>query len=294
MTTSKSYYSLNGQPIADSLPLNILDDRGLSYGHGLFETILMHQSTLPLFDRHLSRLNRGANALNIPIKSDLIYNYVQLFLDQLKGQSIVQGVVKVIITAGTGGRGYKSPDTIEPRVVCSHSKLPKDIADYRNQAINVRFCEHKLPINHPLAGIKHLNRLDQILARNEWTCDNYHEGLMFSQSGHLIEAVSGNIFVKLADRWLTPCVDQAGVAGVMRSLMLEEIFPACNIPVSVSAITMSELAESESLLLCNSIKGIAKVGSIDNHDNQLFKSLPTDQQTLMLRRKLIELYPQYQ
>ncbi|MDG1693337.1 MAG: aminodeoxychorismate lyase [Porticoccaceae bacterium] len=294
MTTSKSYYSLNGQPIADSLPLNLLDDRGLSYGHGLFESILMHQSTLPLVNRHLDRLNRGANAVGIPIKSDLIYNYVQLFLEQLKGESISQGVVKVIVTAGVGGRGYKSPDTIEARVVCSYSNLPKGIEDYRNQAINVRFCKHRLPINQPLAGIKHLNRLDQILARNEWTCDNYHEGLMFSESGHLIEAVSGNIFVKLADCWLTPCVDQAGVSGVMRSLMLEEIFPACGIPLYVKPISMCELAESQSLLLCNSIKGLAEVGSVDNHDNQLFKSLPIDEQTLMLRRKLIELYPQYQ
>lgn len=294
MTISKSYYSLNGQPIADSLPLTLLDDRGLSYGHGLFETILMHQSSLPLVDRHLSRLNRGASALGIPIKSDPIYNHVQLFLDQLKGESISQGVVKVIVTAGVGGRGYKSPDTIEPSVVCNYSNLPKDIADYRNQAMNVRFCEHRLPINQPLAGIKHLNRLDQILARNEWTCDNYHEGLLFSESGHLIEAVAGNLFVKMADGWITPCVDQAGVAGVMRSLMLEEIFPACNISVCVSTITMSELAESEALLVGNSIKGLAEVGSIDSQDNQLFKSLPTDKQSLMLKRKLIELYPQYQ
>jgi len=295
MVNSNSLFSLNGQPVADNLPLSLLSDRGLAYGHGLFESILLNQSQLRLVDRHLSRFADGANALDIPIESTVILQYVNSFVDQLKAESVSEGVVKVMVTAGIGGRGYKSPKTVEPTVICSYSNLPEDISYYRTQPLSVRFCQHRLSANQPLAGIKHLNRLDQIVARNEWRCENYDEGLMFNQSNCLVEAISANVFIKNnSGQWITPCLKEVGVAGVMRSVMIEEIFPACEIPVSISQISRDELIQSQVLLTCNSIRGLASVGSMYNHQNQWVKSLPIDQQTLMLRKKLIELYPQYQ
>lgn len=295
MTNLSSFFSLNGQPIADSAPLSLLSDRGLAYGHGLFETILLHDSKLPLIKRHLARLEKGASLLNIPVKFELVSEYLNLFLDQLEARSISQGVVKVIVTAGQGGRGYQSPEMIKPCIICSYSSLPKEIKEFRNKPINVRCCKHRLPDSQTLAGIKHLNRLDQVLARNEWSDHHYQEGLMFTESDHLIEAVSANVFVKTAaGDWVTPSLEQVGIVGVMRSLMIEEIFPACDIQIAVSRITVDELSECQSLLLCNSIKGLATVKSIHNQRNQSLNSLPIDQQTLTLSNKLIEMYPQYQ
>ena len=125
---------------------------------------------------------------------------------------------------------------------------------------------------------------------------SYSEGIdVYTDSDHLIEAVSANVFVKSkSGGWITPSLDLAGIAGVMRSLMIEEIFPACDISVAVSQITMEELSECQSLLLCNSIKGLATVQSIHNKQSQKLNSLPIDQQTLMLSNKLVEMYPQYQ
>ena len=295
MTNTPSFFSLNGQLITDNVPLTLLGDRGLAYGHGLFESILLQESTLPLIKRHLSRLSKGSSKLNIPVNIELVGNYLSQFLGQLNTRSISQGVVKVIVTAGQGGRGYQSPEIIEPFIICSYSSLPKGTKEFRNMPINVRCCEHRLPKNQSLAGIKHLNRLDQILARSEWSDDSYSEGLMFTESDHLIEAVSANVFFKTtAGNWLTPSLDQVGIAGVMRSLMIEEVFPACDIPIEFSTITMDVLNQCQSLLLCNSIKGLAKVRSIYDSQNQLLNALPTDQQTLMLSDKLIEMYPQYQ
>jgi 4-amino-4-deoxychorismate lyase len=295
MTNTSSVFSLNGQLITDNVPLTLLSDRGLAYGHGLFESILLQDSTLHLIKRHLSRLANDSTKLNIPIDIELVSEYLNLFLNQLKARSISQGVVKVIVTAGHAGRGYQSPEIIEPCIICSFSSMPKGTEEFRNMPINVRCCEHRLAKNTHLAGIKHLNRLDQILARSEWSDACYTEGLMFTESDHLIEGVSANVFIKtMAGNWLTPSLDQVGIAGVMRSLMIEEIFPACDIPVEVSTITMDELTQCQSLLMCNSIKGLAKVKTIYDSQNQLLNSLPTDQQILMLNNKLIEMYPQYQ
>lgn len=294
MTNPQSYFSLNGQPLTHSLSLGLLNDRGLAYGHGIFETILLDDSKLSLIKRHLVRLEKGAGRLNIPVDLELIDQYLNLFVDQLKAQSITQGVVKVMVTAGQGGRGYQSPPLVEPCIICSYSKLPNGIEDYRNKPINVRCCVHRLPENQALAGIKHLNRLDQILARNEWSDASYTEGLMFTESDDLIEAVSANVFVKTAlGDWVTPCLEQVGVDGVMRALLIEEIFPACDISVAVSQITMAELPDCQSLLVCNSVKGVATVKSIHDQENQWINSLPMDKQTLMLCDKLIEMYPQY-
>jgi 4-amino-4-deoxychorismate lyase len=294
MTNPPSFFSLNGQAITDSVPSRLLGDRGLAYGHGVFESILLHDSKLALIKRHLARLEKGASLLNIPVEFELVIEYLNLFLDQLKARSITQGVVKVIVTAGQGGRGYQSPEMIEPCIICSYFGLPKGTKEFRNIPINVLCCEYRLPINQSLAGIKHLNRLDQVLARSEWSDNSYAEGLMFTESDHLIEAVSANVFVKTAaGDWVTPSLEQVGINGVMRSLMIEEIFPACDIPVGVSTITMDELTLCQSLMVCNSIKGLATVNTIYGPQNQCLNSLPTDQQTFMLCNTLFNMYPQY-
>lgn len=294
MVISNSYFSLNGQPVTD-LPVNFLNDRGLAYGHGVFESILIYNSEAPLINRHLLRLADGAKALNISIESRVVLQYVNSFIKYLRDESVTDGVVKVIVTAGQGGRGYQSPSVIEPTVICSYFNLPKDISYYRNQPLSVRFCQFRLPDNQPLSGIKHLNRLDQVVARSEWSCENFHEGLMFDQSNCLVEAISANVFVKNnSGQWVTPNLKHVGVLGVMRSVLIEEIFPACDITISIGQISRDQLIQSQALLICNSIRGLASVGSMFDHQNQLVKSLPKDQQTLKLTKKLIELYPQYQ
>ena len=291
---SNSSFSLNGQLITD-LPANFLNDRGLAYGQGVFETILIHEHKIPLISRHLLRLVDGAIALNISIESNIILQYVNSFIEHLRAKSVTDGVLKVIVTSGQGGRGYQSPNIINPAVICSYSNLPEDISYYRTQQISVRFCQHRLADNQPLAGIKHLNRLDQVVARSEWSCENFHEGLMFDQSNCLVEAISANVFVKNnSGHWVTPNLKQVGVLGVMRSVLIEEIFPACDITISIDQISREQLIQSQALLICNSIRGLASVGSMFDHQNQLVKSLPKDQQTLKLTKKLIELYPQYQ
>ena len=294
MLNSKSYFSLNGQPLADNVPLSFLNDRGLAYGHGLFETMLLSSSTLPLIDRHLARLSKGADTLSIPLDSSLVKQCIDRFIDQLNTASVTEGVLKVIVTAGEGGRGYQLPTVIQPSIICSYSQVPAGLSVYRSQPLSVKYCQHRLSDNQPLAGIKHLNRLDQIIARAEWSSEDYDEGLMFSPLGLLVEAISANVFVKNKDGdWLTPCLKQAGVAGVMRSVMIEEVFPACNIPITIGHISHEELPQCQSVLLSNSVKGLASVGSLFDEQNQSVNSLPIDQQTLMLCQKLTEFYPQY-
>jgi branched-subunit amino acid aminotransferase/4-amino-4-deoxychorismate lyase len=118
---------------------------------------------------------------------------------------------------------------------------------------------------------------------------------MFTEADDVIEATSANIFVKTKDgQWLTPDLDQSGVSGVMRGLLIEEVFPACDIRVSIKPINRDRLLDAQQILLCNSIRGILRVNSVYGSEAQLLMTLPLDQQSLMLSETLIELYPQYQ
>ena len=290
---SQAYCSFNGELITENnQAVDLFVDRGLAYGHGLFETVLLQNTQLPLLERHLLRLNRDAKTLGISIDLSLLDSYLNHFLDHLKSHDLNNGVIKIIVTAGIGGRGYQSPQPIKPSIIFSYSSMPPHMNVNRSNGIATRYCHHRLPNQPALAGIKHLNRLDQVLARQEWDCANYQDGLMFNETNQLIEAISANVFLQNATGdWLTPCLTSAGVSGVMRSLLLEEIFPACQIDIQIRAIEINELIGCQQLFLCNSVRGLMVVSEIYGFQNELLRSLSAEGQTLMLIEKLTEMYP---
>jgi 4-amino-4-deoxychorismate lyase len=160
MTTSKILFNINGQlqSVGDQA-INLVDDRGLAYGHGLFETTILTHSTIPLLDRHLSRLIQDSQLMGISVGNDDINHYLKVFLETLSAQAFNSGIVKIILTAGSGGRGYAMPAKIVPTLIYSYTPMPDDIAHQRAQGINITLCRHLLGTGSTLAGVKHLNRL---------------------------------------------------------------------------------------------------------------------------------------
>ena len=289
------YCSIDGNTLTSGHSIDaLINDRGLAYGHGLFETILLSNGNLPLLSKHIERICRDAPKVGISVESEHIRNCLEQFIDHLSVNSVYSGVVKIVLTAGTGGRGYATPEKIKPSVICTFSDLPRDLFQQRQRGIAVRCCHYKLPINPALAGIKHLNRLDQIIARAEWRNPDYSEGLIFSTEDILVEAISANVFLKqMSGHWLTPNISVAGVSGVMRSLLLEEVFSDCGIEVKVSNITKEQLSACEELFVCNSIRGIVPVTAIYSSNEDLIKSLPIGKDTQMLQTILNTEYIEY-
>ena len=291
----REYCTLNGDLIKpQGRQGDFTKDRGLAYGHGLFETILYRKSELPLKGRHLERICRDAKVLGIPIEAQQLDIYLNQLKHTLKGDAITEGVIKLIVTAGAGGRGYGPPAQVEPLVICSYSPWPEDLPKQWLEGISVRCCNHRLSHNRVLAGVKHLNRLDQVLARSEWTCTTYDEGLMICSQGKLIEAISANVFINIDGSWFTPALTDAGVSGVMRSLLLKQVFADSKLHAKVASIDIKELNKCQEMFICNSIRGIIPVTQIYSADGVLIKSLPRGEQTLMLRKRLVSNYPHYQ
>ena len=274
--------SINGQVISS----DSLAERGLAYGHGLFETMRLDLGQLPLRGWHLERLLRDAAVLHIPVQASAVEQYINDFQQHLGQQNIDNGVVKLIVTAGIGGRGYKNPTTISPRIICIYSELPQ----FDPQAVRLWHCDYRLPSNPVLAGMKHLNRLDQVMARNEWTDDSYADGLMFDQSNHLIETTSANIFLHSPDQgWITPDLHSAGVSGVMRTVLLAEIFPQLGIAVSKVDISAAHMHDCDHMFTCNSVRGITPVLGFNQDHNVV--TLTISDQVKMLQSALADNYP---
>ncbi len=228
-------------------------DRGLAYGDGLFETIAVIKGSPSLWQGHMARLSAGCDRLGLPLpETGLLLAEIR----QLAG--LGTGVAKLILTRGIGRRGYGVPQPLAPtRIVQFHidESLPPP-ADA--PAIRAILCKTPLGLNPSLAGLKHLNRLEQVMARREWDDPAIAEGIMSDCGGSVIEGVSSNLFLMRSGRLLTPALDRCGVAGVMRACVIEAA-AGLGIHLEETAISKKDLFAADGVFLTNALWGIRRV-----------------------------------
>ncbi|MGD8526019.1 MAG: aminodeoxychorismate lyase [Thioalkalispiraceae bacterium] len=247
---------INGEQLAD---ISVMD-RGFQYGHGLFETMRVEKGVIPLLAQHLQRAKKDCERLAIPSPdlSQLEEDIKKLIIDTEKA------VLKMIITRGIGGRGYALTQITDPQVVFILSPFPDYPDNYWVQGIEARICNLRLSQQPLLAGIKHLNRLEQVLARNEWNDSHITEGIMFDQNDDLIEATMSNIFIVKAGKVMTPELDRCGVEGVMRNTVLK-LLKDKNINMEITRINQEQLFSANEIFLTNSLIGIWPVKKIGDN-----------------------------
>ncbi|SQF97598.1 4-amino-4-deoxychorismate lyase [Paucimonas lemoignei] len=237
---------IDGQP-ASALSVR---DRGLAYGDGLFETIAVKAGRPLLLDRHVQRLLGGCERLAIPIDPTLIHHELLAFAAQLG-----EGVLKLILTRGDGQRGYAPSSDAEPRRILQGSPAPAYPSSHAEHGIRLFPCATRLAEQPLLAGLKHLNRLEQVLARSEWQDATHAEGLMRDISGRIIEGVYSNLFLIKDQTLLTADLSRCGVAGVMRAELLEQA-SQLGIASSIRDLHSIDLQHADEVFVCNSVYGI--------------------------------------
>ena len=236
-------------------------DRGLQYGDGLFETLRIHAGLPLLWEAHLARLTQGCERLGIPTPE----------AERLREEAerlcagVADGVLKIIVTRGSGGRGYRPPGRPRPTRLLAVYPYPDYPADNRSRGVEVRLCETRLGLNPALAGLKHLNRLEQVLGRAEWNDTTIAEGLMRDIEGNIIEGTMSNVFVVQAGRLRTPGLSRCGVAGVMRARVLAEA-ATLGIPSEECRLGVADLETADELFLTNSVIGIWPVRRFAGRD----------------------------
>lgn len=237
-------------------------DRGFQYGDGLFETMAVAGGKPLFLARHIERLARGCSRLAIPMpdRETLVLEARQL------ASSADAAVLKLIVTRGSGGRGYRQPEAIQPTRLFSLHPFPSYPPQFQTDGIAARFCRQRLAINPALAGIKHLNRLEQVLARAEWQ-EEVQEGLMLDYQGHVVEGTMSNLFFCKDGVLFSPPLGQCGIAGIVREIVIE-FAVRLGIEYQEKPIFESGLLEADEIFVTNSVIGIWPVRRLEQ---QCFK-----------------------
>lgn len=234
-------------------------DRGLLYGDGVFETIAVREGEQHFWARHMQRLAAGCHRLGLPVPDGSLLRDEAAAL--LTGHD--QCILKIIVTRGTGGRGYQTPGNAQPTRILQRHPWPALPQACATNGVRVRLCSTRLGSNPLLAGIKHLNRLEQVLARQEWDDPDIHEGLLCDTEDCVIEGTMSNLFVVKGSALVTPDLTRCGVAGIMRTVVMEQA-ASLALEVSVKPLPLAAVQQADEVFLTNSLIGIWPVIGLDN------------------------------
>lgn len=248
---------IDGRPVS-TLPL---PDRGLEFGDGVFETLPLIGGHIPWLGHHLQRLREGLARLGFPPSAaDQAHAHIRNALTACPGS----GVMRLTVTRGGGPRGYTPP--IEPQTRYLLQAWAGDsVGQPRLPPANVQLCSIVLPWQPALAGIKHLNRLEQVLAARERQRAGMDEMLMTDQAGSAVSVISGNLFLVRGRALLTPTLAQCGILGTRRRLLLEDLGPALGLECREATLAESEIDTADEVFYCNSLRGYQPVGRYREH-----------------------------
>jgi 4-amino-4-deoxychorismate lyase len=255
-------------------------DRGLHYGDGLFETLRVRRHGIRLLDYHLERLYEGCRRLKLEGPAE---DLLRRELERIAGRR-AQGVLKLIVTRGSGHRGYR-PSGHERciRIATLHPLIRANLAATVHP-VRVRLCATPVSVNPALAGLKTLNRLDSVLARSEWRSPRVWEGLMRDVDQNIVCGTMSNVFLRRGSSLLTPRLDRCGVAGVMRRWIMEQA-GSLGLGALEGRVRWADLRRADEVFLCNAVLGPVSVGEI--HDRQE-RIRPQEQSTASELRARLE------
>ncbi len=257
--TSSQQFLINGRSEATLSPI----DRGFTYGDGVFRTLRVHQGIPDRWALHYSKLVEDCNVLGIvcPGAELLLTDIECLFMAR------EEAVAKIIITRGEGARGYAMPSLAQPTRVVIKTPFPDYPQANFNAGVQLHLCRLRLPYQPVLAGIKHLNRLENVMARMEWTDSTIADGLLLDEYEHAIECTMSNVFARFDKTLATPKLDKCGVAGVTRQRILEAASTLGYRP-EVRSMPLAELMQADELITCNSLYGAWQVRAFNGRQWQ--------------------------
>jgi 4-amino-4-deoxychorismate lyase len=234
-------------------------ERGLHYGDGLFETIACIGGQPRFLPRHLRRLAWGCHRLGLTLSDPASLS--REVCEVAAGTA--RAIVKVLVTRGSAlARGYAPTGAETPTCITLRYAWPAEDPALSGEGVRVRIATLRLGENPALAGLKHCNRLEQVLARREWADPEISESLMFSSGGALISGTMSNVFLVHDSTLLTPRLDRCGVAGIMREVVLEAA-AAAKMPAAECVLDERDLARAQELFLTSALTGIRPVRELD-------------------------------
>ena len=255
--SSSPQFLINGRSDIAISPM----DRGFAYGDGVFRTLRVEQGTPDCWVLHYKKLVEDCNVLRIvcPSADLLLADIERLFVP---GED---ATAKIIISRGEGERGYAVPVLAQPTRVVIKAPFPHYPETNFNEGVWLHLCKLRLSHQPQFAGIKHLNRLENVMARMEWTDNSISDGLLLDEQDRAIECTMSNLFARFGKRLVTPDLSLCGVAGITRGRILEAA-PQLGLSPKVADLSLDELMQADEIITCNSLYGSWQVIAL-NHQN---------------------------
>lgn len=226
-------------------------DRGLAYGDGLFETLRIEHGHAVFLEQHLSRLVNSCHCFGIALDLEKLHQDFSRF----QAKCPVSCIAKIMVTRGVSGRGYlPDPAALPTLVFSAHARLPYP-KTHELEGVVAAACVQRLGLQPMLAGHKHLNRLEQVLLRRELAELGTDEALVCDLDGQVVEGVFNNVFLVRAGVLCTPHIRMSGVAGVMRSVLMEQA-SSTGVRVQQGQYTLDDFLKADEVFFCNSVNGI--------------------------------------
>ena len=235
-----------------------LPDRGLDFGDGLFETLLLRRGQVLFAERHFERLERGLQVLGFPACLQRVKEQLEAAAAAIALRGWHWTALRLTLTRGAGPRGYAPPPQPQPRILLAAGELDRDCTQML-PAASLSLASIAWSTQPVLAGIKHLNRLEQVLAAREYSAAGSDEAVMLDQAGQVVSVVAGNVFALAGDRLLTPPLRACGIRGTRRDLVLQAWAPALGVPVAECALSVRDLEAADEVFYCNALLGVRPV-----------------------------------
>lgn len=237
-------------------------DRGFAYGDGVFRTMRVKNCVPIDWPQHYQKLVADCAVIGIvcPSAELLMNDLQQLFIPDVLSTN-QSAVAKIIITRGEGERGYATPAITTPMRVIVKSAMRQYADEYYTNGVRLLQCETRLAKQPKLAGIKHLNRLENVIARMEWRDDSIFDGLFLDDQDNVIECTMSNIFARFDNHIITPDLTQCGVSGITRQQIIN-IAKVLKSTIEVATLPLNQLLEADEVIVCNSLYGAFQVRQV--------------------------------
>ncbi len=243
-------FLINGE-YQSHLPAN---DRSIQFGDGCFTTARITAGEVRFLSQHIARLQQACQRLAIPFTQ---WQILETEMSEM-ARSHNTAVLKVIISRGSGGRGYNPAQCEYPVRILSVSGFPSFYTEWKTNGITLGLSSVQMGINPSLAGIKHLNRLEQVLIRAELEQTNQHEAIVLDSDGMMVECCAANLFWREGDSVYTPYVNRSGVNGTMRQHIMAELAQQGRVVHQVRA-KPDALLHADEAFICNALMPIIPV-----------------------------------
>ena len=268
----KTLAIVNGAQINDEkIESFFLYDRGFAYADGLFETIRWQNGIIPLERYHVERLMDGCRHLGIPVDPNTVHSNLALAKELASLNRFEFARIKLVVTRGSDGVGCYTQENKSDEYA-SKPNLFILVHEHKWQAssasypVSLKTSIHPI-IEHPqLAGIKHLNRLNYIIAAKDQVLLPGQELLFLSEQGHIVETMHHNIFWIKNNIVYTPKLTDAGVNGVLKQLIKNEVLPKLNIDLEEVDAPLASVYDADEVFISNAFQGVQLVSSVDHID----------------------------